>query len=245
MQMLIVVVVAILVIALAIAVLGFIGPFVAVVGVVVAAFVLLNPGGLGARLRQSPGWWGIPGLRRASSRAVPFAMWLLLYTVPVPIAAFALTHAGLGGGGSAPAAVAPNAIGGGSSAPVAVTTSTPAPTPTDTLPPPSTPQPTDTPTPAPTPPPTPRSTPVPTPKPTPVPPQLCGAPDNPWNYNFCGGAKITSPPTNFCDYFTCIQSFWASTNGNVEECRDGEYSHSGGRKGACSKNGGSWRPLNQ
>jgi hypothetical protein len=54
---------------------------------------------------------------------------------------------------------------------------------------------------------------------------------------------IYSPPTNFCDYFNCIPSFWNSTNGYVEECVDGTYSHSGGRSGACSHHGGELRPL--
>jgi len=81
------------------------------------------------------------------------------------------------------------------------------------------------------------------PAPPPPPPNLCGAPPNPWGYNFCGGSFITSPPTNFCDYFACIPSFWISTNGHVEECIDGMYSHSGGQSGSCSTHGGNWRAL--
>jgi hypothetical protein len=48
-----------------------------------------------------------------------------------------------------------------------------------------------------------------------------------------------------CDYFSCIPSFWQNTNGYVEECQDGEFSHSGGRSGSCScsYHGGTWRPL--
>src|SRR5207249_3463588 len=32
-------------------------------------------------------------------------------------------------------------------------------------------------------------------------PNLCGAPANPWGYNFCGGSFIYSPPVGFCTYF--------------------------------------------
>jgi len=84
-----------------------------------------------------------------------------------------------------------------------------------------------------------------TPTPPPAAParDLCGAPSNPWGYNFCGGSFINSPPSNFCSYFTCIPNFWRSTNGYVDQCADGAYSHSGGRQGACSFHGGERRPL--
>jgi hypothetical protein len=77
----------------------------------------------------------------------------------------------------------------------------------------------------------------------PPPPDLCGAPPNPWGYNFCSGSVITSPPSNFCAYFACIPSFWTNTNGYVEECLDGLYSHSGGQPGSCSHHVGNWRAL--
>lgn len=85
-------------------------------------------------------------------------------------------------------------------------------------------------------------------KPPPPPPapkvDLCGAPQNPWNYNFCsGGSTISSPPGTFCSYFNCIKSFWQSTNGYVMQCQDGMYSHSGGVSGSCSQHGGNLRPL--
>jgi hypothetical protein len=60
---------------------------------------------------------------------------------------------------------------------------------------------------------------------------LCGAPSNPWGYNFCGGGFIYAVPLSFCAYFNCIPSFWESTNGYAEQCVDGTYSHSGGRGG--------------
>lgn len=87
---------------------------------------------------------------------------------------------------------------------------------------------------------------VPTARPTAVPtkaPDTCGAPANPFGYNFCGGSVISAPPSNFCNYFTCIPSFWVSTKGYVDQCTDGTYSHSGGRSGACSSHGGERRPL--
>src|SRR5216683_1743994 len=86
------------------------------------------------------------------------------------------------------------------------------------------------------------ASPTPTPPPPP-PPSTCGAPSNPWGYNFCGGSLIYSPPSSFCNYFNCIPSFWKSTLGYVDECNDGTYSHSGGRQGACSYHGGEMRPL--
>ena len=74
-------------------------------------------------------------------------------------------------------------------------------------------------------------------------PNLCGAPSNPWGYNFCGGTPVEVAPSSLCDYFDCISSFWVNTKGYVTECRDGTFSHSGGRDGACSYHGGELRPL--
>ncbi|HWL37647.1 MAG TPA: hypothetical protein VNQ77_15785 [Frankiaceae bacterium] len=81
-------------------------------------------------------------------------------------------------------------------------------------------------------------------KPRPLVATTCGAPANPWGYNFCGrGSVISRPPSAFCDYFDCIASFWESTNGYVMQCDDGMFSHSGGRQGSCSHHGGNDRPL--
>jgi hypothetical protein len=91
--------------------------------------------------------------------------------------------------------------------------------------------------------PSPLPTAVAPPPPPPPPPSTCGAPANPWGYNFCGGNLIYSPPATICSYFNCIPSFWKSTLGYVDECKDGTYSHSGGRQGACSYHGGEMRPL--
>ncbi|MBO0882699.1 MAG: hypothetical protein J2P17_20670 [Mycobacterium sp.] len=74
--------------------------------------------------------------------------------------------------------------------------------------------------------------------------ETCGAPTNPWGYNFCGtGGFIGSPPDGFCDYFDCIANF-PNGSGYVEQCRDWEFSRSGGQPGACSDHDGERRPLN-
>jgi hypothetical protein len=225
-------------IVLAIIVLGFIGPFVAGLGALLAGVVLVNPGGVGSGLRESIAWWSIPGMRRASSRAAPFATLLLLYTVPVPIGAFALVQAAhRGAAPSSPSTSSQAGVGGGSpsvpEAPSAIATPTPT-TPAAAVS-------MSTPTAVPTSTPTPRLAATPT-----APPRsLCGAPPNPWNYNFCGGGTISSPPSTFCVYFTpCTASFSTSAKGYVEECEDGSYAHSGGRPGSCSSHGGDLRPVN-
>jgi hypothetical protein len=74
-------------------------------------------------------------------------------------------------------------------------------------------------------------------------PSLCGAPANPYGYNFCGrGEFITSPPSDICLYFDCIPNFDNGT-GYMVECHDAMYSMSGGRQGACSYHRGVWRPV--
>lgn len=88
------------------------------------------------------------------------------------------------------------------------------------------------------------ATPIPQPTATPKPSCMPGAVNcNPWGYNFSHGSVIYNPPYNICDYFNCIPSFWDHTNGYVEECQDGTYSHSGGVRGSCSYHGGNWRAL--
>lgn len=105
---------------------------------------------------------------------------------------------------------------------------------------------TATPKPKPTATPKPRPTATPQPKPTATPKPSCpngAVNNNPWCYNFTSGSTISNPPSNFCNYFNCIKSFWENTNGYVEQCVDGMYSHSGGRSGSCSSHGGNSRPL--
>lgn len=109
-----------------------------------------------------------------------------------------------------------------------------------------TPSPRPSPTATPTPKPTPRPTPKPTQqvRPTPTPTPKCQAVNNnPWCYNFVPGNLIYNPNAAFCDYFACVSTFWSATRGYVVECANGEYSHSGGVSGACSRDGGVSRTL--
>jgi hypothetical protein len=87
-------------------------------------------------------------------------------------------------------------------------------------------------------------TPIPTLPPPPVAPatNLCGAPANPWGYNFCGGTTISSPPASFCNYFSCIANFW-NGRGSVMQCKDFMFSLSGGIQGSCSYHDGNYRYL--
>jgi hypothetical protein len=80
------------------------------------------------------------------------------------------------------------------------------------------------------------------PTPAPAPTDLCGAPDNPWGYNFCAGTLITTPPADFCTYFSCIANF-PNGIGYVVQCVDGDFSKSGGRRGACSYHDGEGQAL--
>jgi len=69
---------------------------------------------------------------------------------------------------------------------------------------------------------------------TPIPAKLCGAPPNPYGYNFCHrGTAITAPEADVCTYFDCIANFH-NGHGYMVECDDLTYSMSGGRPGACS-----------
>jgi hypothetical protein len=47
----------------------------------------------------------------------------------------------------------------------------------------------------------------------------------------------TSTPADFCTTHKCIPSF-AEGHGTIVQCADGEWSHSGGRPGVCSRHGG-------
>jgi hypothetical protein len=83
----------------------------------------------------------------------------------------------------------------------------------------------------------------PTPTLAPAAAQLCGAPANPYGYNFCGrGGVITAPNPGVCSYFNCIASFWKG-RGYMTECNDGTYSMSGGISGACSSHRGEAREV--
>jgi hypothetical protein len=72
---------------------------------------------------------------------------------------------------------------------------------------------------------------------------LCGAPANPYGYNLCGtGNEITTPSSDICAYFKCIDNF-GNGNGYMVECNDGMYSMSGGIDGVCSDHHGEGRAV--
>lgn len=193
---------------------------------VILALIVVFPVGLVLMWTRRPRW--STGVRWVTSAVV------LAVAVPV-IASAAAYQPPVGGAEQSAPSVSES---GSTNTP----TTTPSPTPAAT----ATPVPTPPPTPTPTATPVPTAVPVappPPPAPTAAPANLCGAPANPWGYNFCGGSYIYSPNPSFCSYFNCIPSFWESTNGYVDQCVDGTFSHSGGRRGACSYHGGESRPL--
>jgi hypothetical protein len=72
---------------------------------------------------------------------------------------------------------------------------------------------------------------------------LCGAPSNPYGYNYCSrGPRIYNPKPDICSYFDCIPAFWDGV-GYMIECDDGMVSMSGGRQGSCSHHRGNNRTV--
>jgi hypothetical protein len=62
----------------------------------------------------------------------------------------------------------------------------------------------------------------------------------------CPSASVPATPApeddpSFCDYAQCIPNFDEGT-GTIVMCADGQWSHSGGRSGACSGHGGEFTP---
>ncbi|MEU5722677.1 hypothetical protein [Micromonospora sp. NPDC047738] len=79
-----------------------------------------------------------------------------------------------------------------------------------------------------------RTKPTPTPSRVPKPAERrCGAPVNPFGYDFCGGSRIRKPARGVCDWFDCVPRFWSGT-GWLVQCRDGTVSLSGGQRNACA-----------
>ena len=198
-----------------------------------------------------PPWYArIPGYRSNTTWKMVVATIAYMSALVAPFALIAIVMAAIAAGPQSVHRTTPSptqslvAVAPAGESPTPSSTQKPSPTPAST-PSPSPPASSPLPSPKAAPPPSPVATPtaLPAPPPPPPPPSTCGAPSNPWGYNFCGGSLIYSPPSNFCTYFNCIPSFWKSTNGYVDECVDGAYSHSGGRSGACSYHGGEMRPL--
>ncbi|MEU4479412.1 hypothetical protein AB0F68_15310 [Micromonospora sp. NPDC023966] len=65
----------------------------------------------------------------------------------------------------------------------------------------------------------------------------CGAPANPYGYDFCGGQRIRKPAAGICDWFECVPGFW-SGRGWLVQCRDGTVSLTGGQRDSCADNRG-------
>ncbi|MFI0791469.1 hypothetical protein ACH4OY_02010 [Micromonospora rubida] len=70
----------------------------------------------------------------------------------------------------------------------------------------------------------------------------CGAPVNPFGYDYCGGSSIRKPDIRVCDYFDCGQDFWAG-RGYLVQCRDGAFSLTGGRADVCATHDGLRRTV--
>lgn len=132
----------------------------------------------------------------------------------------------------------------GSSQKVHMTTYTPTPKTTTVKPIPTSVPPTPTPLPQPIQVPTSQPTQAPAPQPTQA-SAATGVNGNPWGYDFNPGTPLTDPDPGFCDsgYFQCVTTFWKDTNGYVVQCSNGLFSHSGGIRGACSRDGGPAKTL--
>ncbi|MEU9738440.1 hypothetical protein AB0E12_04490 [Micromonospora chersina] len=84
-------------------------------------------------------------------------------------------------------------------------------------------------------------TPAPT-SPSPTPADRCGAPANPYGYNYCGGSYVYDPASDVCDYFACVNNLW-NGNGYLVQCEDGLTSRTGMKGGGCAEHGGLKRPI--
>lgn len=71
---------------------------------------------------------------------------------------------------------------------------------------------------------------------------LCGAPDNPYGYNYCGGSYIHAPASDVCSYFACVDNFW-NGKGYLVQCGDGMVGMLGGPSGSCADHSGEKRPV--
>ncbi|MFU8851478.1 hypothetical protein ACNAW0_10905 [Micromonospora sp. SL1-18] len=113
------------------------------------------------------------------------------------------------------------------------TSTTPTPT-ADSLPVQPSPQPTGTVT----------SSPTPSAAPSPTEPDRCGAPANPYGYNYCGGSSyVYDPAPDVCSWFACVENLWDG-NGYLVQCEDGLISRTGMKRGPCAEHEGTRRPVN-
>ncbi|MGC5020324.1 hypothetical protein [Micromonospora sp. DT47] len=89
------------------------------------------------------------------------------------------------------------------------------------------------------------STPSPTASPgspSPTPGDRCGAPENPYGYNYCGGSYVDDPASDVCSYFDCVDTFW-NGKGYMVQCQDGMVSMTGVQRGPCAEHSGTWRTV--
>ncbi|NES16419.1 MULTISPECIES: hypothetical protein [Micromonospora] len=70
----------------------------------------------------------------------------------------------------------------------------------------------------------------------------CGAPANPYGYNYCGGDLVYDPAPDVCDWFACATNFWDG-KGYVVQCADDLLSRTGLPGGPCADHGGTRRSL--
>ncbi|KXK62196.1 hypothetical protein AWW66_09750 [Micromonospora rosaria] len=72
--------------------------------------------------------------------------------------------------------------------------------------------------------------------------RFCGAPRNPFGYDYCGGERVHHPDEAICAWFSCGQDFWLG-EGYLVQCRDGSVSLSGGQPDACARHRGVRRTV--
>ena len=78
--------------------------------------------------------------------------------------------------------------------------------------------------------------------PSPIPADRCGAPENPYGYNYCGGVLVREPAPDVCRWFTCVEGFWAG-RGYLTVCEDGRLGMVGGPSGRCPERAGRKEPV--
>lgn len=78
--------------------------------------------------------------------------------------------------------------------------------------------------------------------PSPTAVDLCGAPENPYGYNYCGGSYVYDPASDVCEWFACVTTFW-NGKGYMVQCQDGLVSRTGQQRGPCADHGGARRPV--
>ncbi|MFU8870430.1 hypothetical protein [Micromonospora sp. SL4-19] len=86
------------------------------------------------------------------------------------------------------------------------------------------------------------SSPTPSATPSPTEPDRCGAPANPYGYNYCGGSYVYDPAPDVCAWFACVQNLWEG-KGYLVQCEDGLISRTGMKRGPCAEHDGTRRPV--